>query len=91
MSTGLFATAHSPAALVIARVFQGLSAAVVWVVGLALIVDRVHSERIGQAMGITTLGMTMGGFLGPTVGGVMYVPCPPSRKLAFTNNSGMRS
>ncbi|RJE23175.1 transporter [Aspergillus sclerotialis] len=72
ISTGLFAAAHSPAALVVARVFQGLSAAVVWVIGLALVVDRVQQDRIGQAMGMTTVGMTMGSFLGPTVGGVMY-------------------
>ncbi|KAJ6099800.1 hypothetical protein N7467_001335 [Penicillium canescens] len=72
MSTCMLAAVISPAALVVARALQGLSAAAVWVVGLALIVDNVHESRIGQAMGSITLAMTMGGILGPMLGGLMY-------------------
>ncbi|KAF3894534.1 MFS general substrate transporter [Trichophyton interdigitale] len=71
-STILFAFARTPAVLVVARAFQGLSCAAVWVVGLVLLVDNIPQERIGQAMGYTTVGMTMGGLLGPMLGGVSY-------------------
>lgn len=77
ISTCMFAAAISPAVLVTARALQGLSAAAVWVVGLALIVDNVHESRIGQAMGSITLAMTMGGILGPMLGGLMYVSLMP--------------
>ncbi|EZG02819.1 hypothetical protein H106_07181 [Trichophyton rubrum CBS 735.88] len=71
-STILFAFARRPAVLVVARAFQGLSCAAVWVVGLVLLVDNIPQERIGQAMGYTTVGMTMGGLFGPMLGGVSY-------------------
>ncbi|OAL71690.1 hypothetical protein A7D00_3719 [Trichophyton violaceum] len=71
-STILFAFARTPAVLVVARAFQGLSCAAVWVVGLVLLVDNIPQERIGQAMGYTTVGMTMGGLFGPMLGGVSY-------------------
>ena len=72
-STTLFALAVSPVALLLARAFQGLSAAAVWVVGLAWIVDNVSQDRIGEAMGNTAMGMSMGYLLGPMVGGVACV------------------
>lgn len=37
--------------LVVGRLLQGMSAAVVWVVGLALLVDTVGEKDVGQAMG----------------------------------------
>lgn len=67
-STILFAVARTPAVLVISRAFQGLSCAAVWVVGLVLLVENIPQERIGQAMGYTTVNMTMGGLLGPMLG-----------------------
>ena len=57
---------------ILARAFQGLSCAAVWVIGLALIVDNIPQERVGQAMGHTTAGMTMGVILGPVLGGLSY-------------------
>ncbi|KAF3481933.1 uncharacterized protein GIQ15_04692 [Arthroderma uncinatum] len=71
-STLLFAIARTPLMLVLARAFQGLSCAAVGVIGLVLIVDNVAQERIGEAMGYTTIGMTAGGLLGPVIGGVGY-------------------
>ena len=72
-STGLFALATSPAVLVIARACQGLSAATVWVVGLAMLVDNISPDRMGEAMGNTSIGMTLGSLLGPMIGGITYV------------------
>lgn len=71
-STGLFVIASSFPVLVIARGLQGLSAAAVWVVGLAIIADNVPPERISEAMGHTTIALTWGFLLGPMMGGVMY-------------------
>lgn len=58
--------------LLIARGLQGLSAAAVWVVGLAIVADNVPPERVGEAMGHTTIALTWGFLLGPMVGGIMY-------------------
>lgn len=73
ISTGLFALANSPVTLVIARACQGFSAATVWVVGLAMLVDNVSPDRMGEAMGNTSIGMTLGSLLGPMLGGITYV------------------
>ena len=54
------------------RVLQGMSAAVVWVVGLALLVDTVGGDDIGQAMGYIGLAMTVGVLLAPLLGGVVF-------------------
>ena len=37
--------------LVVARVSQGISAAVVWTIGLALILDTVGPEDLGKTIG----------------------------------------
>ncbi|KAJ5664672.1 hypothetical protein N7462_011485 [Penicillium macrosclerotiorum] len=71
-STALFVVARSLALLVVARALQGLSAAAVWVVGLAILADNVPPERVSEAMGHTTIALTWGFLLGPTIGGVMY-------------------
>lgn len=63
---------RSEAVLIVARVFQGISAAVVWTVGLALIVDTVGEARVGQAMAYASSAMSMGMILGPVLGGVLY-------------------
>lgn len=71
-STILFVLARSIPLLIVARGLQGLSASAVWVVGLAIVADNVPPERVGEAMGQTTIALTWGGLLGPTVGGVLY-------------------
>ncbi|OCK84850.1 MFS general substrate transporter [Lepidopterella palustris CBS 459.81] len=58
--------------LVVARVLQGTSAAVVWIVGLALIADTVPQSEIGQAMGFVGLGMSLGILVAPLLGGVVF-------------------
>ncbi|OQE41929.1 hypothetical protein PENCOP_c004G06521 [Penicillium coprophilum] len=71
-STGLFALARSFPVLIVARALQGLSAAAVWIVGLSIIADNVPSERVGEAMGYTTVALSWGSLLGPALGGIMY-------------------
>lgn len=54
------------------RLFQGASAAVVWTVGCALLVDTVDKEELGQSLGYVSMGMTLGTMGGPLLGGVIY-------------------
>ncbi|QSZ29791.1 hypothetical protein DSL72_004308 [Monilinia vaccinii-corymbosi] len=56
--------------LLAGRVLQGFSAAVVDVVGLALIVDTVGPEAVGEAMGYVGLSMNLAILLGPMLGGL---------------------
>ena len=71
-STFLLCFGRTEAVLIVARVFQGISAAVVRTVGLALIVDTVGEARVGQAMAYASSAMSMGLILGPVLGGVLY-------------------
>ncbi|BCS19974.1 MFS transporter [Aspergillus puulaauensis] len=70
-STVMFWFARTVSALVIARIFQGLSCAVVWTVGMALIVDTMGKDQVGAAMGIVSMAMTVGTVVGPFVGGIV--------------------
>ena len=58
--------------LILGRVFQGLSASVVWTVGLALMVDTVKKEDVGQAMGYVASAFSVGALAGPLLGGLVY-------------------
>ncbi|KAF2670068.1 MFS general substrate transporter [Microthyrium microscopicum] len=58
--------------LVLGRILQGVSAAVVWVVGLALLVDTVPRAEVGQAMGYVFLAMSLGVLVGPLFGGFIF-------------------
>lgn len=58
--------------LLIGRALQGFSAAAVWVVGLAMLVDTVGEDRMTESMGYVSLA-TVGGLLtAPVLGGVVY-------------------
>lgn len=71
-STMLICFGRSIAILAVGRVLQGLSGAVVWIVGLALLVDTVGSEGIGEAMGYVGLGLSLSTLLGPLLGGIVF-------------------
>lgn len=58
--------------LIIGRLLQGISAAIVWTVGLALLVDTAGQEEIGQVMGYVTISMSVGILVAPLLGGVVY-------------------
>lgn len=71
-STVLFWVAASPIVLVIARMMQGFSASIVWILGLAVIVDTVDPSRLGVAMSYITIANMSGAMLGPLIGGVVF-------------------
>ncbi|MCJ1401021.1 hypothetical protein MMC11_004233 [Xylographa trunciseda] len=58
--------------LIIARVLQGVSAAVVWTIGLALLLDTVGAENLGIAIGSIFGFISIGELGAPILGGVLY-------------------
>ena len=71
-ATILFAESKAPGLLVLARCLQGASAGIVYTVGLALLVDTVGREGLGQWMGFVMIGFNIGTLLGPMLGGIIY-------------------
>jgi MFS family permease len=71
-STVMLCVGRSIGVIAAGRVLQGMSAAVVWVVGLALLVDTVGGDEIGQAMGHVGVAMSLGVLLAPLLGGVVF-------------------
>ena len=59
-------------ALVMARACQGVSSAIVYTVGLAVLVDTVGREDIGQWMGAALSSASLGLILSPLLGGIIY-------------------
>ena len=62
----------SIAILITARIFQGISTAIVWVVAMALLVDTVGPTHIGTDMGYVGTASAIGVAAGPLLGGVVY-------------------
>ncbi|KAE8442556.1 hypothetical protein EG329_003043, partial [Mollisiaceae sp. DMI_Dod_QoI] len=71
-ATAMLCAGSSLGLLVTGRFLQGLSASVVWTVGLALLSDTMDKEKIGQAMGYTAAATSIGSLAGPLLGGVVY-------------------
>ncbi|KAL7285847.1 hypothetical protein ACG7TL_000956 [Trametes sanguinea] len=57
--------------MALARVAQGISACVIWVVGLALICDTVPEKSVGKQLGLAMMGMSLGFLVGPPVSGAL--------------------
>lgn len=58
--------------LILGRLFQGTSAALVYSAGLALLGDAVGRDSVGESMGYVTLSITIAMFIGPTLGGILF-------------------
>ncbi|KAM0804406.1 major facilitator superfamily domain-containing protein [Usnea florida] len=71
-STLLLCLGTTLALLIVGRLLQGFSAAVVWTVGLALLADTVGHESIGQSMGYVSMSMSVAVLVAPLLGGVVY-------------------
>ncbi|ETN43952.1 uncharacterized protein HMPREF1541_11083 [Cyphellophora europaea CBS 101466] len=55
-----------------ARALQGVSAAIVWTVGIALCVDTVGLSNLGKTLGTMSSATLAGVALAPIVGGALY-------------------
>ncbi|PVH89321.1 MFS transporter-like protein [Cadophora sp. DSE1049] len=69
---GATSLARTIALLVLGRILQGISAAIVWTVGEALLVDTVGQKDRGQTLGYVSISMSVGILLAPLLGGVVY-------------------
>ncbi|KAH7104720.1 MFS general substrate transporter [Auriculariales sp. MPI-PUGE-AT-0066] len=58
--------------MVVARIIQGASSTVVWVVALALLCDTVPSQHIGRYMGIAMTGYSTGLIISTPLSGLLY-------------------
>lgn len=57
---------------VVSRVLQGLASTMIYVTGLAMIVDTVGTAKIAEYMGHMAIALNLGSFAGPLLGGVVY-------------------
>ncbi|KAG5933685.1 hypothetical protein E4U53_000913 [Claviceps sorghi] len=71
-ATFLLCLMKNVAMLILGRILQGLTSALTWSVGLALVVDTVPSERVGQAMGWIGIALSLGTLSSPSLGGIVY-------------------
>ncbi|KAI5807629.1 MFS transporter-like protein [Peziza echinospora] len=71
-STLMLCLGRNIATMVVGRLLQGISAAVVWSVGLALLVDTVGTEGVGKSMGNVAIALSLAILLAPLLGGVTY-------------------
>lgn len=63
---------RSTGVYILARILLGISGAVVWTVGLALVVDTVPKEEVGKYLGYVFMSINMAVLIAPLVGGAVY-------------------
>jgi MFS family permease len=71
-STILLYLGQTIAVLILARILQGISAAVVWTIGLAMVMDTVGSDKLGVTIGSIFSFISVGELAAPVLGGVVY-------------------
>ena len=83
LATILLFVGKSIVTLITARILQGTSAAVVWTIGMALIMDTVGSEKLGVTIGSIFSFISVGELVAPVVGGVVYKKGGPNAVLGL--------
>lgn len=71
-ATVLLTVGSSIGVFIAGRILQGISAAVVWVAGLALLCDTVKTEELGYYMGYIGMAMSLAILAAPLLGGVVF-------------------
>jgi MFS family permease len=71
-STILLFLGQTIGVLIFARILQGISAAVLWTIGLAMVLDTVGSERLGIVIGSIFSSISIGELMAPVLGGIVY-------------------
>ena len=72
LATGLVATARIYWVLLVARVLQGCSSAVVWTVGMAVLADTLPTNQLGLAMGTIGSVVSLAMVSAPVLGGTIF-------------------
>jgi len=70
-ASALCGVAHSLAMLIVARAVQGLGAAVMMALAMALVGETVPKAQTGRAMGVLGTMSAIGTALGPSLGGLL--------------------
>ena len=71
-STGVLYVATSLALLTVARALQGISAAIIWVVGLALLAQTAEAPKVGEALGTVCSALCLSLMLSPLLSGLVF-------------------
>lgn len=71
-ATLFFMLGRKPWMIIVARIFQGASAGVVYTAGLTLLVETIESHELGPWIGFGLSGMNFGVLVSPTLGGIVY-------------------
>ncbi|KAJ5140417.1 hypothetical protein N7448_003825 [Penicillium atrosanguineum] len=72
LSTILYWIGRTVAVLIAARALQGVSATVVWVIGLAIINEVADPDNLGASLSWVWSANTLGALSGPFIGGVLF-------------------
>ena len=72
LATLLLCLGKTFAVLAIARVLQGMSVAIVWTIGLALVRDTVGPKKLGTTIGSIFGFVSIGQLVAPVLGGLVY-------------------
>lgn len=68
----MFMLLRTFALLLVSRILQGISGTAIFTLGFALLADCVGAERLAFAAGNAMIGISLGGIMGPVLGGVLY-------------------
>ncbi|KAL8971961.1 MAG: hypothetical protein Q9197_003004 [Variospora fuerteventurae] len=71
-ATIMLSLGQSVPVLIVARALQGISAAVVWTIGLAMVLDTVGPNNLGKTFGSIFAFISVGELAAPVLGGVAY-------------------
>jgi MFS family permease len=69
--------------LYISQILQGASSAILYTVGLAVLVDTVGTHHVGKWLGTAMSFNSFGLVMGPAVGGIMYEKAPTGKLAVF--------
>jgi MFS family permease len=72
LSTTLIAVSRVYWILLVARVLQGCSSAVVWTVGMAVLAETLPTEQLGVTMGTVGSVVSLGMVSSPVLGGTIF-------------------
>ncbi|KAF3052237.1 hypothetical protein E8E11_010958 [Didymella keratinophila] len=68
----LFGFSNNIAMLICSRILHGLSSSILYTVGLAVLVDTVGRDEVGQWMGTAMSCNNIGMIVSPMIGGIIY-------------------
>ncbi|KAF2733777.1 MFS general substrate transporter, partial [Polyplosphaeria fusca] len=70
--TVLFGLSNSFGMMLASRILQGLSSSILYTVGLAVLVDTIEKDEVGQWMGTAMSCNNIGIIISPLIGGLVY-------------------